>query len=143
MGSLVIAFKSYTTVRLKMNKKVVTELIKNNPIVINIQLVDGDDFTVNVRPNDTIKAIKQDIWKGVTNNMKMNVGLDMVAFMEQFVKTSDVPYKDFCKHTDDEQVELLAKSGKLYTAFWNFNMLIYNGHILEDEATVIGIGFSN
>ena len=126
-----------------MYKKVVTELVKSEPVVINVRLLDGGSFTVDVKLADTIKAIKHQIWNGVSNNMKMNVGLDMVNFMEQFVKTSDISYRDFCNHTDDEQVELLAKSGKLYTAFWDFYILIYRGHILEDEATVVGIGFAS
>merc|ERR1712106_185666 len=63
--------------------------------------------------------------------------------MEEFVKTSDVSYRDFSNHSDDEQVELLAKSGKLYEAFWNFYVLVYDSHIVEDEATVIGIGFTS
>jgi len=121
----------------------VAELAKSEPIVINVRLVDGESFTVDVKPGDNIKAIKQQIWNGVSNNLKMNVGLDMVDFMEQFVKSSDISYRDFCNHTDDEQVDLLAKSGKLYLAFWEFYVLIYDGHILEDEATVIGIGFAS
>ena len=76
-----------------MYKKVVAELLKSDPIVVNIRLVDGGNFPINVKPGDTIKAMKQQIWNGVSNNMKMNVGLDMVDFMEQFVKNSDVSYR--------------------------------------------------
>ena len=126
-----------------MYKKVVAELLKSDPLVVNIRLVDGGNFPISLKPGDTIKAMKQQIWNGVSNNMKISVGLDMLDFMEQFVKNSDVSYRDFCDHTDDEQVELLAKSGKLYAAFWDFYVLIYDGHILEDEATVIGIGFAS
>ena len=62
-----------------------------------------------------------------------------MEFMEEFVKTSDVSYRDFSNHSDDEQVQLLAKSGKFYEAFWNFHVLVYDGHIVEDEALLVGI----
>ena len=91
----------------KMYKKVVAELAKTDPVVLSIRAVEGNDFSVNVKPGDTIKAIKRQIWNGVGNNAKMNVGLDIVEFMEEFVKTSDVSYRDFSNHSDDEQVELL------------------------------------
>ena len=126
-----------------MYKKIVGELLKSDPIVIHIRAVNGSDFSINVKPGDTIKAVKQQVWNGVSNNIKMNVGLDMVEFMEQFVKSSDVSYRDFNNHTDDEQIQMLAKSGKLFAAFWNFYFLVYDGHIMEDEATVIGIGFTS
>jgi len=126
-----------------MYKQIVNELVKTDPMVVDVRSVDSNDFHIDVKSGETIKAIKQRIWNGVSNNAKMKVGLDMVDFMEEFVKTSDVSYKDFCKHTDDEQIQLLARSGKLYTAFWNFHILVYDGHIIEDEATAIGIGFTS
>jgi len=124
----------------KMYKKIVGELLKRDPIEINIRAVDGSDFIVNAKPGDTFKAVKQQVWNGVSSNIKMNVGLDMAEFMEQFVKSSNITYKDFISRNDAEQIQLLAKSGKLYVAFWNFYSLVYDGHIIEDEATVIGVG---
>eukprot|EP00092_Neocalanus_flemingeri_P000379 GFUD01000403.1.p1 GENE.GFUD01000403.1~~GFUD01000403.1.p1 ORF type:complete len:806 (+),score=225.30 GFUD01000403.1:35-2419(+) len=126
-----------------MYKKIVAKLAKSDAIVLSIRAVDGNDFSINVKPGDTIKAIKQQLWNEAGNNTKMNIGLDMVDFMEEFVKSSDISYKDFSSHSDDEQIRLLAKSGKLYAAFWNFYILVYDGHILEDEATAIGIGLTS
>ena len=41
------------------------------------------------------------------------------------------------------QVKLLAKSGKFYQKFWQYYIILFDGHIVEEEACVIGLGMAD
>ena len=57
----------------------------------------------------------------------------------EYIQTTELSYDAFCSLPEPEQVKLLAKSGKFYQKFWQYYIILFDGHIIEDEATVIGM----
>ena len=37
----------------------------------------------------------------------------------------------------------MARSGQFYEKFWQHHMAMFDGHLIEDEATMIGLGMTS
>ena len=63
--------------------------------------------------------------------------------MSEYIQSSELSYDAFNALTESEQVNLLAKSGWLYQQFWQHYIALYDGLIIEDEASLVGLGMAS
>eukprot|EP00092_Neocalanus_flemingeri_P026640 GFUD01028875.1.p1 GENE.GFUD01028875.1~~GFUD01028875.1.p1 ORF type:complete len:813 (-),score=199.48 GFUD01028875.1:264-2702(-) len=125
-----------------MYKAIVNELEKCETIDIRVRSIEGNDFVLKAKPEEKIENIKQEIWNNIGAKTQMNIGDGILDFMSDYVQNTEMSYFSFCALDQDDQIKMLAQSGKFYQLFWRHYMLIFDGHIIEDEATVVGLGFT-
>lgn len=87
--------------------------------------------------------IKQEIWNNIGSKTQLKIGEAIVDFMTEYIQTTDLSYEAFHCLTEEQQISVLAKNGKFYQLFWKHYMVLYDNHIIEDEATVVGLGLVN
>lgn len=126
-----------------MFKAIVNELEKCETIEMRVRSIEGNDFTLQVKLEEKIVNIKHEIWTNIGAKTQMNIGDEILDFMTEYVQNTELSYNAFCALSEEEQIKMLAKSGKFYQLFWNHYMLVFDGHIIEDEATVVGLGFNS
>jgi len=126
-----------------MYKSTVEDLIKNETIEMLVRPIEGKDFVLHVKPDEKIANIKQEIWNNVGAKTQLNIGDAIYDFMHEYVESNDFSYDAFSSLSEEDQIKMLAKSGKFYQLFWKHYMLVFDNHIIEDEATVVGIGFGS
>ena len=126
-----------------MFKSFVNELVQYETIDVRVRSVEGDEVVLKVRPDEKIVNFKQEIWKAMGVKIQMKIGEAIFDVMTEYIQTTDLSYDAFGALPDEEQVKHLAKSGKFYQKFWDYYMILFDAHIVEDEATLIGLGMTN
>ena len=126
-----------------MYQAIVAELEKCEVIQMRVRSIEGNDFTLQVKPEEKIVNIKKEVWNNIGTKTQKNIGDELIDLLNEYIQTAEFSYDDFCALTEEEQIKILSKSGKFYKLFWTHYMLVFDGHIIEDEATVIGLGFQS
>ena len=126
-----------------MFKSFVNEVVQYETIDVKVRSVEGDEVVLKVRPDEKIVNFKQEIWKAMGIKIQMKIGEAIFDVMTEYIQTTDLSYDAFCALPEEEQVKHLAKSGKFYQKFWDYYMILFDAHIVEDEATLIGLGMTN
>merc|ERR1719427_589439 len=142
VADIMAAAASCTAVN-TMYSGVVEEVTRAEQVQIKIRSVEGKDFTLLVKPEEKMAKIKQEIWNNIGSKTQLKIGEAIVDFMTEYIQTTDLSYEAFHSLTEEQQISVLAKNGKFYQLFWKHYMVLYDNHIIEDEATVVGLGLVN
>ena len=128
-----------------MFKSIVNELVSSESPTIDIKVRsnEGAEIVLQIKPEEKFSTVKQEIWKNIGTKTQMKIGDAIIDIMTEYIQTTDLSYDTFCSLPESEQVKLMAKSGKFYQKFWQYYIILFDGHIVEEEATVIGLGMAN
>ena len=112
-------------------------------MVIKVRSNEGAEIVLQIKPDEKFSTVKQEIWRNIGAKTQMKIGDAIIDIMTEYIQTTDLSYDTFCSLPEVEQVKLMAKSGKFYQKFWQYYIILFDGHIVEEEATVIGLGLAD
>ena len=124
-----------------MYKTIVNELASSETIEIKVRSSEGAEIVLQVKPEVKFSKLKEEIWKNIGTKTQLKIG-DYDIIPENFQST-DLSYAAFSALAESEQVLLMAKFGKFYQKFWQYYIALYDGHIIEDEASLVGLGMAS
>ena len=126
-----------------MFKSIVNELVNSETIDLKVRSNEGAEIVLQIKPEEKFSTVKQEIWKNIGSKTQMKIGEYIIDIMTEYIQNTELSYDAFCSLPEEEQVKLMAKSGKFYQKFWQYYIILFDGHIIEDEATVIGLGMAS
>ena len=127
----------------KMYKSIVNELANCETIDVKVRSSEGAEIVLLVKPEEKFSKLKEKIWKNIGAKTQLKIGDAILDIMSEYIQSSELSYDAFNALTESEQVNLLAKSGWLYQQFWQHYIALYDGLIIEDEASLVGLGMAS
>ena len=126
-----------------MYKSIVNELANSETIDVKVRSSEGAEIVLQVKPEEKFSKLKEEIWKNIGTKTQLKIGDAMIDIMTEYIQSTDLSYTAFNALSESEQVNLMAKSGQFYQKFWQYYIALYDGHIIEDEASLVGLGMAS